>query len=78
MIEYKNLSSTAVFRAEVIPEDYEGELTTYCYPGAMKDAWVPGVTVLITPASSSQWVGHFLRGKESPECRHTVLLSSRW
>jgi hypothetical protein len=54
------------FSVEVLHDDEDHGAVSYCYPGGLKDAWVPGVSLRISPASEDEWVGSFLRGKESP------------
>ncbi|WP_395795591.1 hypothetical protein [Aquimonas sp.] len=66
MTEFMGYGKAASFLAEVVSSDSESEALSYCYPGAMLDAWVPGVAVRVVPSSGAEWLGYFMQGKESP------------
>jgi hypothetical protein len=85
MTTYQNFIKTTEFAAEVIDADYNGDIVTYCFPGALQNAWVPGVAVHVIPNNKPSWIGHFMQGKESPnavslccthpDCKSLVVVS---
>lgn len=66
MNEFTSFWGGVPFSAEVLHEDGDHDLVSYSYPGAVRNSWVPGISVKVSPASGEEWVGNFLRGNESP------------
>jgi len=65
MTEFLNYGKPTSFLVEVIPGDGDYDLVSYFYPGALPDAWGPGVAVKVTPPLGGEWIGYFLQGKEA-------------
>lgn len=53
------------FSAMVHHDEGECDLPQFAFPGAVADAWMPGISVRVSPSSSGEWVGHFSRRMES-------------
>lgn len=66
MVEYQSFDKKTDFLVEVVDENHESGLDTYCYPGALVDAWVPGVAIIVTTSEGIKWHGHFMSGNDSP------------
>ena len=54
---------------EYVVRKFEAEdeqLESFAFPGALRDRWVEGVSLVVEPRKRSAWAGHFLAGRESP------------
>lgn len=47
-------------------DDDSGSLPTFCYPGALPEAWVPGIAVRVMPSLGGSWIGYFQEGNMTP------------
>ncbi|MDG2519388.1 hypothetical protein [Lysobacter soli] len=66
MTEFVSHGRTTSFLAEVVSNEDDYNVPSYCYPGAETNAWVPGIAVRVTSASGAEWLGRFMQGEESP------------
>jgi len=67
-ITFQRFFGNVDFSAEILSDNDETPgIPAYSYPGAIPDAWVPGISVMVKNASDvGSWVGHFRQGRESP------------
>jgi hypothetical protein len=66
-IKFNEFFSPHEFHAEVISDDEDADkIATFCYPGAIPEAWVPGIAIRVRSITGGSWIGYFLQGKESP------------
>lgn len=64
---YNEFFGRIKFDVDTISDDEDAnQIATFCYPGAIPDAWVPGIAIRVSAIGRSSWIGHFLQGKESP------------
>jgi hypothetical protein len=66
-IKFNDFFGQHEFHAEAISGDEDAaQIATFCYPGAISEAWVPGVAIRVSGITGGSWIGYFLQGKESP------------
>jgi len=65
-MNFQSFNKNTSFSIEIISEYYDDNIDTYAYPGALINSWFPGFGIMVSLQDSSQWIGRFLAGKESP------------